>query len=46
MYVPPHFEETRVEVLHQLIRHYPFATLITFDGGSLEANHLPMEIDP
>ena len=45
MYIPRHFEETRVDVLHGLIRDEPFATLVTFDGAGLNANHLPLEID-
>jgi transcriptional regulator len=46
MYVPPHFAETRPEVLHRVIRQYPFATLVTLGSEGLTANHLPMEIDP
>ena len=46
MYVPAHFEETRVEVLHQLIREQPFATLVTVGSDGLNANHLPLELDP
>jgi len=30
MYLPSHFEETRVEVLHQLIREHSLAVLVTF----------------
>jgi len=46
MYVPSHFAETRVEVLHQLIREHPFATLVTLGSHGLTANHLPLELDP
>ncbi len=46
MYTPPHFRETRVEVLRELIRSHPLATLITLGPDGLEANHIPMEIDP
>jgi transcriptional regulator len=45
MYLPNHFKEDRTEVLHELIRSHPFATLITLDAGGLVANHIPMEID-
>lgn len=45
MYVPRHFEETRTEVLHGLIRDYPLGTLITSGADGLEANHLPFELD-
>jgi transcriptional regulator len=46
MYVPSHFEETRVDVLHQLVRDCPLAVLVTHTSTGLEANHLPMELDP
>mgnify|MGYP001378649684 CR=1 FL=1 len=46
MYVPQHFEETRVAVLHALIQRHPFAALVTRTAGGLEANHLPLEVDP
>jgi transcriptional regulator len=45
MYVPKHFEETRVEVLHELIRAYPFGVLVTLTAGGLDANHIPFEVD-
>ena len=44
MYVPAHFAETRTSVLHELIRAHPLATLVTWDGGALTANHIPMEV--
>ena len=46
MYLPAHFEETRVEVLHRLIHSHPLGTLVTFAADSLDANHIPFEIDP
>jgi transcriptional regulator len=46
MYVPPHFEENRTDVLHQLVRDHPFAVLVTLTPGGLEANHVPLELDP
>ena len=46
MYLPSHFEETRVEVLHQLIRSHPLGALVIFGAGGLNANHIPFEIDP
>jgi transcriptional regulator len=46
MYLPKHFEETRIEVLHELIRAHPLAALVTLAAGALEANHIPFEIDP
>lgn len=46
MYQPPHFREDRTEVLHAMMREHCFATLVTLGPGGLNANHLPMEIDP
>jgi transcriptional regulator len=46
MYNPAHFRETRVPVLHELIRHHPLAALVTLGPDGLVANHIPMEIDP
>ena len=46
MYLPSHFKETRPAVLHDLIRAYPLAVLVTIDATGLVANHIPMEIDP
>jgi transcriptional regulator len=45
MYLPKHFEETRVEVLHELIRAHPFGALVTLTAGGLDANHIPFEVD-
>jgi transcriptional regulator len=46
MYVPAHFEETRTEVLHRLIREHSQAVLVTLGSGGLAANHIPFELDP
>ena len=45
MYVPAHFEETRPEVLHRLIREHSLAALVTLGSDGLNANHIPLEID-
>jgi len=42
MYIPQQFEETRVDVMHELIRAYPLATLVTYSSGELNANHIPL----
>jgi transcriptional regulator len=42
MYIPKHFEEPRIEVMHDLIRAHPLATLITRRSDTVEANHIPM----
>ena len=46
MYLPSHFEETRAEILRQLIRNHPLGTLVTFGADGLNANHVPFEFDP
>ena len=46
MYLPKHFEETRIEVLHELIRARPLGALVALTASGLEANHIPFEIDP
>jgi len=46
MYVPAHFEETRPEVLHELIRDHSLAALVTLGSEGLSANHIPLELDP
>jgi transcriptional regulator len=48
MYVPTHFEETSVEVMHELMCAHPFATLVTLTSEGLNANHIPLElqVDP
>ncbi len=42
MYLPPHFEESRIEVLHALMRARPFATLVTLSTAGLAADHIPL----
>jgi len=44
MYLPKYFHETRTEVLHALIRDYPFGTVVTHGAAGLGANHLPFEL--
>ncbi|MBC8138795.1 MAG: FMN-binding negative transcriptional regulator [Fibrella sp.] len=46
MYIPKHFEETRIEVLHQMIQEYPLATLVTQSATGLVANHIPLHLSP
>lgn len=45
MYVPPHFEETRPEVLHELIRDHGLAAVVTLGSEGLNVNHIPLELD-
>ncbi|MGB6103957.1 MAG: FMN-binding negative transcriptional regulator [Pusillimonas sp.] len=44
MYLPRHFEETRVDILHELIRAHPLATLVTLSSDGLNANHIPLHL--
>ncbi len=46
MYVPKHFEETRQDVLHALIRAHPLGALVTAGTGGLDANHIPFLLKP
>ena len=42
MYLPRHFEEQNVDVMHELIRARPLATVVTLSSGGLNANHIPL----
>jgi transcriptional regulator len=44
MYLPKYFNETRIEVLHALIRDYPFGTVVMQGAEGMVANHLPFEL--
>jgi transcriptional regulator len=46
MYLPRHFEEIRVPVLHALIRAHPLGALVVAGPSGLTADHVPFEIDP
>jgi transcriptional regulator len=46
MYTPEAFKETRTEVLYELIREFPLATLVMPKLGDLVINHLPMVLRP
>ena len=46
MYDVAAFREERIEVLHALIAAHPLATLVTLTADGLEANHIPLLIDP
>ncbi len=45
MYVPPPFEESRIEVLHDLIEKNALGILVTHGKSGLDANHIPFELD-
>lgn len=42
MYLPAQFEESRIDVLHALIRARPLATLVTLASTGINANHIPL----
>ncbi len=46
MYVPPHFNEDRVPVLHATMRQIGLGTLLTLGDDGMIASHVPMLIDP
>jgi transcriptional regulator len=46
MYLPAHFQQPDDEVIRRLMREAPMATLVTSSGGALEANHVPMLLEP
>ncbi len=46
MYLPQHFEETRREELHRVIREHPLGVLVLNGPGGLDGNHLPFELNP
>ena len=46
MYLPAHFEESRTEVLHELVRSHPLGLMTTLDsGGALQADSIPFVLD-
>lgn len=45
MYVPSQFEESRIDVLHGLMREHALGTLVTLSADGLNANHIPFELD-
>jgi transcriptional regulator len=45
MYIPKHFEETRVAVLHALVEAHPLCTLVTMGAAGLTASHIPMVLE-
>lgn len=45
MYLPKHFEERNVEVLHALIRSHPLGTWVTQCEATLSVNHIPFLVE-
>jgi len=46
MYIPSHFSEERLDVLHQLIHDHPLASLVTMEAEGMTANHIPFIMTP
>jgi len=46
MYLPAHFAEPRVDVLHEALRRAGLATLVTSGAGGLDASHIPLLLEP
>ncbi|MBM2712967.1 FMN-binding negative transcriptional regulator [Mesorhizobium caraganae] len=46
MYIPTHFDEPNVGVLHQLIEGHPLGILFTVGKNGMDANHIPFLLDP
>ena len=46
MYIPKAFAQHDNQALHALIRDNPLATLVTAAAGNVEANHVPVILDP
>lgn len=46
MYIPRHFDQSRIEAMHALVREHPLATLITQGPGGPDANHIPLQLAP
>lgn len=46
MYIPPSFAETDLHTLHDLMRTYNFALLVSNGDPAPNASHLPFTLDP
>ncbi len=42
MYIPNHFNEPNIKVMHDFIRANPLSTLVTTTSNGLNANHIPL----
>jgi transcriptional regulator len=45
MYVPTHFDESRTEMLHGLIKQHSFGMLVTHGASGLDVNHIPFQLN-
>lgn len=46
MYVPQQFHEPDIGVIHQLIRSHPLGAIVTVTPDGLDANHIPLILQP
>jgi transcriptional regulator len=46
VYVPAHFKEDRIDVLHDFVRASGLATLVSMTADGLLASHAPLMLDP
>ena len=46
MYLPKHFAEERLDVLHAALAAHPLGLLVTNGAGGLDANPVPFMVDP
>jgi len=46
MYIPSQFEQPDIDVMHELIRNRPLATLVTLGPDGINANHIPLHLSP
>ncbi len=44
MYLPKHFDQPSVDILHQLMQAQPLAMLVTLSADGLNANHIPFHL--
>lgn len=44
MYIPAHFEQPNIEIMHELMRARPLATLVTLSSNGIDANHIPLHL--
>jgi transcriptional regulator len=44
MYIPALFDETRLEVLHELMHSHPLGTVVTLSSEGINANHIPLHL--
>jgi transcriptional regulator len=42
MYIPTAFAETRIDVMHELMRAHPFAAVVTVGSAGLTGTHIPL----